>query len=192
MGRDGAHRPIVDYTPPNDGAYIVRLLLQNCSVAPCYVGATVAAFDMRPPSFENIALPAAAPRGPEGDYADEQQLRPIFEYLQERYAQSFNLYLDSAARVRAGEEVRTELRAEAGEPLAILGACDGCSTLELSVIDTASGAIVAREEAVNNHPVVYYLPAADAALSVRLVMQDCSDACAAGVRIRTGDVVLER
>lgn len=189
MGRDGGHRPIVDYTPARDGAHIVRLLLQACSVAPCYVGAKVVAFDMRPPSFENVALPAAVPPGPE---TDEQRLGPILDYLQERYAQSFNLQLNSAARIRAGEEVRTELRADAQEPLAILGACDGCSNLELSVIDRASGAVVASETAVNNHPVVYYLPTADAALSVRLLMHDCADACTAGVRIRTGDVVLTR
>ncbi len=189
MGRDRGHGPIVDYTPANDGAHIVRLLLQACSVAPCHVGAKVVAFDMRPPSFENVVLPAAVPPGPE---TDAQRLGPILDYLQERYAQSFNLRLDSAARIRAGEEVRTELRADAHEPLAILGACDGCSNLELSVIDTASGAVVASETAVNNHPVVYYLPTADGPLSVRLLMHDCADVCTAGVRIRTGDVVLER
>ncbi|HEX8899937.1 lipoprotein [Vitreimonas sp.] len=30
--------PVVQFTPPADGQYMVRTLLQNCSVAPCYVG----------------------------------------------------------------------------------------------------------------------------------------------------------
>lgn len=35
--------PIVTFTPPANGQYIARLLLQNCSVAPCYVGTRVVA-----------------------------------------------------------------------------------------------------------------------------------------------------
>jgi len=30
--------PVVQFTPPADGQYIVRTLLQNCTVAPCYIG----------------------------------------------------------------------------------------------------------------------------------------------------------
>jgi hypothetical protein len=33
--------PIVDFTPPANGRYIVRLLMQVCTVAPCYAGARV-------------------------------------------------------------------------------------------------------------------------------------------------------
>jgi hypothetical protein len=30
--------PVVNFTPPTNGRYIARLLLQNCTVAPCYTG----------------------------------------------------------------------------------------------------------------------------------------------------------
>ena len=33
--------PVVDYTPAADGQYIVRIMMQACSVAPCYAGARV-------------------------------------------------------------------------------------------------------------------------------------------------------
>jgi hypothetical protein len=33
--------PIVTYTPAANGQYIARLLLQNCTVAPCFVGTRV-------------------------------------------------------------------------------------------------------------------------------------------------------
>lgn len=33
--------PIVDYTPQANGRYIVRLLMQTCTVAPCFAGARV-------------------------------------------------------------------------------------------------------------------------------------------------------
>ena len=33
--------PVVNFTPPANGQYIVRLLMQQCTVAPCYAGARV-------------------------------------------------------------------------------------------------------------------------------------------------------
>lgn len=33
--------PVVDYTPSANGQYIVRIMMQACSVAPCYAGARV-------------------------------------------------------------------------------------------------------------------------------------------------------
>jgi hypothetical protein len=33
--------PIVDFTPQANGRYIVRMLMQTCSVAPCFAGARV-------------------------------------------------------------------------------------------------------------------------------------------------------
>jgi hypothetical protein len=30
--------PVVQFTAPADGQYMVRTLLQNCTVAPCFVG----------------------------------------------------------------------------------------------------------------------------------------------------------
>lgn len=33
--------PVVNFTPQSNGAYIVRILMQACSVAPCYAGARV-------------------------------------------------------------------------------------------------------------------------------------------------------
>ena len=33
--------PVVNFTPQANGSYIVRVLLQTCTVAPCYVGARV-------------------------------------------------------------------------------------------------------------------------------------------------------
>jgi hypothetical protein len=33
--------PVVDFTPPADGAYYVRIILKTCTRAPCYVGARV-------------------------------------------------------------------------------------------------------------------------------------------------------
>jgi hypothetical protein len=33
--------PVVNFTPPANGQYIARLLLQNCTVAPCYTGTRV-------------------------------------------------------------------------------------------------------------------------------------------------------
>lgn len=35
--------PLVDFTPQANGRYIVRLLMQTCSVAPCFAGARVLA-----------------------------------------------------------------------------------------------------------------------------------------------------
>jgi hypothetical protein len=31
--------PVVNFTPPGNGQYMVRLILQNCSAAPCFAGA---------------------------------------------------------------------------------------------------------------------------------------------------------
>jgi hypothetical protein len=31
--------PVVNYTPSADGQYIVRLIMQTCTIAPCYAGA---------------------------------------------------------------------------------------------------------------------------------------------------------
>ena len=33
--------PVVTYTPAANGNYIVRILMQACTVAPCYAGARV-------------------------------------------------------------------------------------------------------------------------------------------------------
>ena len=33
--------PVVDFTPQANGRYIVRLLMQTCTVAPCFAGARV-------------------------------------------------------------------------------------------------------------------------------------------------------
>lgn len=33
--------PVVDYTPAANGPYFVRILMQSCSVSPCYAGARV-------------------------------------------------------------------------------------------------------------------------------------------------------
>ncbi len=33
--------PVVDFTPQANGRYVVRLLMQTCSVAPCFAGARV-------------------------------------------------------------------------------------------------------------------------------------------------------
>ena len=33
--------PVVNFTPTADGQYMARLLLQNCTTAPCYAGARV-------------------------------------------------------------------------------------------------------------------------------------------------------
>jgi len=34
-------KPVVNFTPASNGQYIVRVILQNCSVGPCYVGARI-------------------------------------------------------------------------------------------------------------------------------------------------------
>ncbi|MFT3728175.1 MAG: PPC domain-containing protein [Terricaulis sp.] len=34
-------RPVVSFTPASNGQYIVRMILQTCTVGPCYVGARV-------------------------------------------------------------------------------------------------------------------------------------------------------
>jgi hypothetical protein len=192
MGEDRAHNPIIDFTPASDGRHIIRVMLQRCSVGPCYAGAMLVAFDTRPPSVEGVVLPAAAPRGPEGDFADELQLRPIFDYLKERYARDFNITLDTASRLRAGEDIRTEIHVDASEPQVFIGACDRCSNLDLEVIDKSTGAVVVSDTAANNHPVRFYMPAADGEYIVRAIMRDCPDACAAGTRVMWGDVVLAR
>lgn len=35
--------PVVDYTPTANGRYMVRMIMQTCTVAPCYAGARVLA-----------------------------------------------------------------------------------------------------------------------------------------------------
>lgn len=35
--------PLVEVTPPNDGAYTLRVQLKSCSIAPCYVAARLVA-----------------------------------------------------------------------------------------------------------------------------------------------------
>lgn len=33
--------PVVNFSPPADGVYLVRLLMQTCTIAPCYAGGRV-------------------------------------------------------------------------------------------------------------------------------------------------------
>ncbi len=33
--------PLVNFTPPANGQYIVRMMMQTCTIAPCYAGARV-------------------------------------------------------------------------------------------------------------------------------------------------------
>lgn len=33
--------PIVDFTPPSNGRYVVRIIMRTCTVAPCFTGARV-------------------------------------------------------------------------------------------------------------------------------------------------------
>lgn len=33
--------PVVDFTPPANGQYVVRMLMQTCTIAPCFAGARV-------------------------------------------------------------------------------------------------------------------------------------------------------
>lgn len=33
--------PVVNYTPSASGAYVIRLMMQTCTIAPCYAGARV-------------------------------------------------------------------------------------------------------------------------------------------------------
>jgi hypothetical protein len=33
--------PVVDFTPPANGQYVIRMLMQTCTVAPCYAGARI-------------------------------------------------------------------------------------------------------------------------------------------------------
>ncbi|MGQ0531999.1 MAG: hypothetical protein ACT4OF_04805 [Caulobacteraceae bacterium] len=190
---DTAHRPILDYTPSNDGRYIVRILLQGCSVGPCYVGALLLSFDPRPPAVENIALPSSAARDmPSGGaFVEELTLDPIFDYLRERYDRGFNNYVDLASSVRAGEDFRADVYADGREPYAFIGACDGCGNLDLELSDKATGVVIASDALSNNYPVVYHLTAADTVYVVRLT-HDCADACLIGVRALWGDTTLER
>ncbi len=41
--------PVVSFTAPADGAYLVRLLMQTCTVAPCYAGGRVLTQGAAPP-----------------------------------------------------------------------------------------------------------------------------------------------
>lgn len=36
-------KPVVNFTPASNGQYIVRVILQTCTVGPCYVGARIVA-----------------------------------------------------------------------------------------------------------------------------------------------------
>jgi len=49
--------PVVNFAPQADGDYMVRIMLRQCSVAPCYVGARVLTGGGAP------AAPGAAPGG---------------------------------------------------------------------------------------------------------------------------------
>jgi hypothetical protein len=192
MRPDTAHQPILDYTPSRDGQFIIRALLQGCSVGPCYVGALLLSFDPRPPVVENINLPPAAHDVPTTSaFQDELTLDPIFDYLRERYDRGFNNYVDLASRVSVGEEFRADIHADGNEPYAFLGACDGCGDLDLVLSDKATGALIAGDALPHNYAVIYHLPAADTVYVVGLT-HDCTEACVVGVRALWGDTTLER
>lgn len=42
--------PVVNYAPTADGQFMVRLLLQNCTVAPCYTGMRALSATAQPPA----------------------------------------------------------------------------------------------------------------------------------------------
>ncbi|MGQ0532000.1 MAG: hypothetical protein ACT4OF_04810 [Caulobacteraceae bacterium] len=46
--------PVVDFQPPANGRYMVRMIMQTCTVAPCYAGARVLA---RTPSTGTLGKP---------------------------------------------------------------------------------------------------------------------------------------
>ena len=33
--------PVVEFTPPANGQYVIRMLMQTCTIAPCYAGARI-------------------------------------------------------------------------------------------------------------------------------------------------------
>jgi hypothetical protein len=51
--------PVVNFNPTENGQYMIRMIMQQCSVAPCYAGARVLTGAVAPPA----PAPAAAQEG---------------------------------------------------------------------------------------------------------------------------------
>lgn len=97
-------------------------------------------------------------------------------------AQGFS---DEVAGLQPGTDHRWQVNLNGGTAYRIIGACDNeCSNMDIELIDTRTGGVVASDTLPDDIPLVNFTPPTNGRYIVRMMMQTCTIApCYAGARI---------
>lgn len=96
-------------------------------------------------------------------------------------------FTDQITPMQPGTDSRFSIDLTANTEYRFIGACDGdCTNIDIEVIDTRTGGVVASDMLPDDYPVVQFTPAANGSFIVRTLMQTCTVApCYAGARVLT-------
>jgi hypothetical protein len=92
---------------------------------------------------------------------------------------------DEVVPMQPATDHRWNITMTANTAYTIVGACDGdCTNVDIELIDTQTGGVVASDMLADDYPVVNFTPTANGTYIGRLLMQNCSMApCYAGARV---------
>ena len=170
--------PVLNYAPSATGDYIVRIMLQACDVAPCLSGARILTRSGgKPPGRARSA----------GDIFESTP--PTVQWRLGRMHDIFGEYGAAVERHEAelapGARQSWPIQLVADRAYTIYATCgEGCANVDLELIDSRSGRVVASDRHPDNYPVVTHVPAADGAYEARVTLQACGAAlCPVGVQV---------
>ena len=92
---------------------------------------------------------------------------------------------DEVVPMQPATDHRWNITMTANTAYTIVGACDGdCTNVDIELIDTQTGGVVASDMLPDDYPVVNFTPTANGTYIARLLMQNCTMApCYAGARV---------
>lgn len=94
-------------------------------------------------------------------------------------------FSDHVAGMQPGTDDRWQVDLVGGTAYVFVGACDNeCSNMDIELIDTRTGGVVASDVLPDDYPVVNFTPPQNGQYIVRMLMQTCTIApCYAGTRV---------
>lgn len=120
----------------------------------------------------------------------EANIRDLLDQLQNSFPSGTappQGFTDRIVTMQPSTDHRFAMNLEANTNYSFIGACDGdCTNVDIEVIDTRTGGVVASDLLPDDYPITHFQPPQAGSYIVRLLMRECSLApCFAGARVLT-------
>ncbi|MFZ2031423.1 MAG: hypothetical protein WAU68_14010 [Vitreimonas sp.] len=152
-----------------------------------------------PPVQAGATAPTQLPPAPNTPQANvtpqvrqglEQQMVTYLDGYTQHYAEGMQHVTNVPDEIKSlmpGTDHRWRVTLTANTPYTILGACDNdCNNVDVELIDTHTGGVVASDMLPDDYPVVTYTPTANGEYIARLILRTCTTApCYTGMRLLT-------